>query len=199
MIGPRDIQIVIPHCPHREAEICRLMQSLEASDWPLDESPPIVSFDSQKNQARNALLALKLGVRTGAEWILHLENDVIVNRHLFWNLQTYPQLWSVSFVTLYSCVKPSIQIGENIRRIEPYDGWGAQGILLRRSAAEYAIRHWSRINGFADLRMFRLVGEVSPIEMHIPSLVQHTGRSGANRFHEVDNFAPDFRREVRQS
>jgi len=190
------IQIVIPHCPGRDAELSQLMQSLDESDWPVSEFPPLICYDNQRNQSRNALHALTLGVRTGADFLLYLENDVIVNRHLWHNLQSYPNLQHCSLMTLYGCIHPYSQTSENVRIVHPDHSWGAQGILLSRSTAEHCISHWEHVSqfAFADLRLFHLAGELGANEMHAPSIVQHTGRDGATSFHEVSDFDPDWRR-----
>ena len=198
MSSLKSIQIVIPHCPGRDAELCRTYQSLANSDWPIDQFPPLLAYDDRRDQPRNALKAIILGVRSQADFVLCLENDVLVNRHLWHNLQTYPFLRRLTFLTLYGCVWPYIQVGAHARLVESTAGWGAQGIMLSQQVAQHLVTHWDRKAEFehSDLRMFRLGGEICGTWMHSPSLVQHIGRNGLTAFHEVADFDPDWRRTI---
>jgi len=144
-------------------------------------------------------------LKTDRTHLLFLEDDVIFNRHLGWNLKHWEPL-ACGLVDLASLYNP------NIRRlsVDPQGTWfvadpeavyGSQGMILSRRCAEYTVEHWGEVPGMQDIKFSRLCAQMGGfIYYHLPSLVQHVGKRSAwtddRRFHDTKDFDREYRAAV---
>jgi hypothetical protein len=62
---------------------------------------------------------------------------------------------------------------------EPKTFLGAQALLLRRGAIQWALKDWDSISGMQSQRLARIIGDKGPIWIHRPSLVQHVAENSS--------------------
>jgi hypothetical protein len=148
---------------------------------------------------RQAHRAVSRFLASPAEYLLLLEDDLAFNRHLRHNLERWSPFHSraADFAGLYN---PGIrEVAYNLDHhavaVDPCGAFGNQAVVISRSLAEYAARHWDRYDLPADLRLPRLAAELSrPLYYHTPSLVQHlhTTSTWGGRGHRAIDFDPDW-------
>jgi hypothetical protein len=113
-------------------------------------------------------------------FVLLLEDDLVFNRRLAANLDSWPLLERVQpggafFASLYNANRPFIErrVDERYLVAEPRAAWGAQALLTTPATARFIDSHWDEAQGNPDQRMPRLAGRVTPVYVHLPSLVDH--------------------------
>jgi hypothetical protein len=192
---------VMISCPERES-VCRAtLRDLAETDWSSTvhlERDGGTGTDFHRRQLDTARRALTWGWRSGAEFVLFLEDDLTFNRHLDHNLRAW-DLFQERAITLASLYNPGV--GTRIMcpprawlAAEPSTIFGSQAFLISRHALEHILARWDQIPGLQDIKMSRLAAELGrPIYYHAPSLIQHVGRHSTwnGGFHE----AVDFDRE----
>ena len=99
---------VMISCPDRDAVREQTLESLTESDWA--DAHVHVEMDKtqferrQERQEHTALMALQQGQELDADYLLFLEDDLIFNRHLRFNLECWAPLRqkAVSLASLYN-------------------------------------------------------------------------------------------------
>jgi hypothetical protein len=201
-----EIRALIISCPEREEVRQQTLKNLAATDW--DDHPLLVMLegaglrekDPRIRQSRTALLALKRGLGTNAEYLLVLEDDLEFNRHLRHNLHHWGPL-AEGRVGLASLYNPGLRemaydLPGRAIAVDRSHVFGSQAFLLHRSAAARVTACWNQVSGMQDIRISRLAGRLpQPILYHAPSLVQHVGHRSVwgGRFHQAQDFHPDWR------
>lgn len=201
--APR-IQPVMISCPEREPVRRRTIDNLRQTDWTdapvLLQVDPGTSSDRRARQTECALLGLRQGLASEADYILFLEDDLIFNRHLRHNLLRWNPLRSgaVGLAGLYNprLREMAFDFRNNARIIAPGSIFGSQAFLISRVIARRVVRQWDRIPGMQDVRISRIAGTLkTPVFYHAPSLVQHVGTESVwgGPFHQATDFDPDWR------
>jgi len=172
-------------CRERDRLRSRTLRNLGSSDW--GDSPVSVQLDRARFEDRRdricdaALHALKKSLRTDAEYILLLEDDLEFNRFLRHNLFHWPPLLegSITLAGLYNQDLNVLAYDAKAHSliVEPTSIFGAQAFLISRRTVSYLIKHWRELHEPLDLRLARLAAGLGEfIYYHTPSLVQHIGR-----------------------
>jgi predicted O-methyltransferase YrrM len=193
-------------CDERKPIRSRTLASLEAAGWGV---PACVEIDRstlprpQDRQSESALALLRRAIEDGPELMLFLEDDLEFNRHLPHNLGLWYPLneWRPGEHFFASLYNPTIAEAERHEDLHffvavPEAGYGSQAFLLSLPTARLLERQWHTMAGMQDIKMSRLASRVTPIYYHLPSLVQHVGRStwgGAT--HTAADFSADWRAE----
>jgi len=102
MINPKDIAVVVHTCPARREKWGPLLDSIEQSDIKNRNVDPYFDLAIEPKGASNfekRLHYLSLLCRNArkAPYVLRLEDDIIVNKHILHNLCTWPALDDPSF------------------------------------------------------------------------------------------------------
>jgi len=153
----------------------------------------------------NALRALMIGLGTGADWIVHLEDDIAVCRDLPGSIDRWLTEYASEHYVLYTFHTPYRQVQD--RHAQGLATWpypvqafyGNQCWAIRRADAEdlatyltTRIPTWTTGQGF-DLIIKEWANHAgeSFFLASCPSFVQHIGRESAlhlGRFHENGSF-----------
>ncbi len=165
-----------------------------------------MSGTRQQRQAHTAWLALRHLVRTTrADYILFLEDDLLVNRFLYSNLLNWSPLLE-GRVTLAGLYNPGLKaLACDVKRqaiiVDAHSIFGSQAFLMSRATASFTLKHWNEVEGMQDITMSRLAGRLkAPIFYHYPSLVQHVGRKSVwgGKFHRAADYDPNWRSAIRE-
>ena len=182
--SPARIAAVMISCPERAALREQTLENLAATDW--GGEPVLLQVDRAEHECREirqtvtALLALQSALRTPADYILFLEDDLGFNRHFRRNLDSWALLQNgeIALASLCNLGLPMLA-GHPAARCfvtPPHTFFGSQALLLSRRAAKYIVAHWDEVEGKQDIKISRLAGRLGqPIFCHAPSLVQHLG------------------------
>jgi hypothetical protein len=193
-------------CPERAAVLRNTLANLRASDWAVE--PAVYENrdghpDRRVRIQRGTRAVLERAVESDAEWMLHLEDDLVFNRHLRENLARWPPLTSASperpfYASLFR--PPGLALVEenadsNSAQVAADRAYGNQALLLSRATVRHILTHWDEEVLEADHRLARLAGRLGPLHLHLPSLVQHVGRRSAwgGPFLQTADFAPSWR------
>lgn len=199
VVGELKIHACMISCVQRDRVRERTLKNLARTDW--GNRPVHVQLDRgrfpspQDSQVHNSYLALSRGLKTQADYLLFLEDDLQFNRHLLHNLCHWAPLREKR-VTLASLYNPGVKllacdVAHHTCVADPGPVFGSQALILSRKTALYLLRHWPEIEGMQDIRMSRLAARLNrPIFYHAPSLVQHTGRKSVwgGWFHQASDF-----------
>jgi len=200
--GIFEIQPVIISCPERDELLKRTLAAFTATDWA--SHSPMVHIDTsnfaraQRRQEYNSRAALKAALKTGTEFILFMEDDLIFNKSLYHNLCCWlpPRQEDLFLGSLYN---PGIREWRRCKKdnyfvAEPDAVYGSQCFLMNRQVAKYLVEHWSEVEGMQDIKISRLIARFAPIYYHTPSLVQHVGTQSVwgGRHHTAADFSEDF-------
>ncbi|MBI3417902.1 MAG: hypothetical protein HY043_21625 [Verrucomicrobia bacterium] len=202
-MAPQDVKIsaFMVSCAQRDALRQRTLAKLAATDW--GDEPVRVQIDERRfrgrleSAAHTAWLALRESLKTDADYFLYLEDDLEFNRYFRQNLHSWPVLRRRQ-VYLASLYNPGIRelawdVPNNAILIEPQFLYGAQALLMARTAAQYFLDHWFEAPTPVDLKFGHLTGrQQTAMHYHCPSLVQHIGKKSAwgGRFHQASDFNP---------
>lgn len=132
---------------------------------------------------------------TGADFLLYLEDDLMFNRHLRWNIENWSLIVDGRLVlgALYN-PHPAGYFGEGFSDyyINPNGAWGSQAYLLSREAAAIALREWDKDwGGDQDYKITLSVSSQGyPMYFYKPSLVYHLGKESlvGGRAHQAIDF-----------
>jgi ADP-heptose:LPS heptosyltransferase len=200
------IQAVMISCPEREELRHKTLANLASTDWG-DMSVVVqvdggIGPDHGTRQTDCALIALKKGWDSSADYVLFLEDDLQFNRHIRHNLFHWKPLRerSIALAGLYNpnLRESAYDLTSHARIIAPSAIFGSQALLLSREALGYVIRNWRRASGMQDIRISRLAGRLPfPVLYHFPSLVQHVGDESVwgGRYHRARDFDANWRHE----
>lgn len=199
--GPVSIRAVMISCANRDRLRQRTLRNLAASDW--GDEPVFLQMDgrefaSAKDSATyTSYLALEQALRSQADYILFLEDDLEFNRFLRHNLNCWKILQDgeINLASLYNPhIKPvAFDIPNHAFVAEPHEVYGSQAFLLSLRTVEFVLEHWQEEAGNQDYRMARLAGRLDrPLYYHVPSLVQHVGRKSVwgGFFHQAADYDP---------
>ncbi len=191
-------------CLERENVRIKTLESLKKAGWDMSqlhiEMDAGQGGDFQRRQCRCAFLALKSALRANSDYILFLEDDLIFNRFLHYNLSQWGALRERA-VTLASLYNPRIphyasDVSWHSRITDPHRIFGSQAFVLSASAAKYVVSHWNRVPGMQDIKISRLAARLGrPILYHYPSLVQHRQVPSVwgGVAHQAADFDPNWR------
>ena len=182
------------------------IERLARTDW---AQQPLVCFEDPQWTApldRHRMLvrsALEAARRTHADMFLFLEDDILFNRHLRHNLETWApvRVCRPGDHVFGSLFNPGVQrwrsnAAEQWFEAEPLSAFGSQGIVVSRATLQHMVSCWGIDRStHGDLRLIRLASLVGPILYHQPSLIQHDGRASlwGGPFIEAQDFDPDWR------
>jgi hypothetical protein len=189
-------------CRERQKVRARALRSFEKSDWP--EGGIRLHVDGsggrtrQESLTKNAYRALRHALQgTKADYILFLEDDVEVNRFLHSNLLNWPPLIE-GRITLAGLYNPGLKtLACDVKRqaiiVDPESIYGSQAFLMSRATVSHVLKHWDEVEGMQDIKISRLVAQLGkPIFYHVPSLVQHVGKTSTwgGGFHSAADYDP---------
>jgi hypothetical protein len=192
-------------CPERSDVRKRTLSSLAGSDW--TETPNFVLDDGQGEPSlariqRTWLRALEKAEAANTELVLLLEDDLAFCRHLAHNVFSWPILREqhpgrALFASLYDPGHPFLKEStqDRYRAIHPFSMWGSQAILTTPQTARFLNANWDKSVGNCDLRMPRILGAVTTIYTHLPSLVEHadTPTTWGGFSHRAQTYDPEWR------
>jgi hypothetical protein len=194
-------------CEARRSVRQRTLTNLRAMDW--GDLPVSVEMDSsaserpEERQTETARNALEGAARSGAEYILFLEDDLIFNRHILHNLLSWGPLIrrEIALASLYNPGVPALAWGatENFTLALNEHCFGSQAFLISRDAVRHILNRWHTVEGMQDIKISRLAAQIqSPMYYHTPSLAQHVGKRSVwgGGFHQARDFDPEWKREV---
>jgi hypothetical protein len=202
--GPLRLVACLVSCRARDRMRAQTLRRLARTDW--GEAPVEVVLDEERFSSRierlchTAWRALRVCLRTRADYVLYLEDDLDFNRFLRHNLETWPLLQAreIQFASLYNpCLRElAWDPGRQLTLAEAGSFYGTQAILLGRPLAEYLVEHWAEGPGALDMKWKAQLSQLKvPLLLHSPSLVQHRGRRSVwgGVWHWAPDYAPGWR------
>ena len=194
--------------PGRNRILAATLRSLRQSDCP----PPRIFTDPGDPglpAVQRILLAFHAMLTTAvresdAPWLLCMEDDIAVSRHLLHNLTAWPPLKHGrirTFASLYNATLPRAPHTRPARtwfRADPRYYFSGQALLIARPFALHALAQWDTVTGMQCRRLAAIAARDfpdAPLYVHRPSLIQHTATtSGWNApLHTAPDFDPDWR------
>lgn len=162
------------------------MASLARTDW--NDSPIVVldDIDAESALERQLMLFLRVlrcAASDTAELILVLEDDLLFNKRLRYNIETWFPVRKFAagqyfFGSLFNAgvkfqkVVPALAYAE----ASPQSAFGSQALLLSRATARYMVTCWGvEAAVHTDIKIRSLAARVCSLFYHVPSLVQHVG------------------------
>ena len=192
-------------CAARHAELERTMERLRASGWP--ETPEVVLDDGVGEQAidrihRTWQRMIRRAAESKATYALLLEDDVVFGTWFPHNLLSWKLLHELApsgafYASLYNPRRPFIVSRPEQRFLvaDPRYVWGSQALVMTPPTARFIAANWETAPGNPDQRMPRIAARVTPIYMHVPSLVDHA--PAPTTWGGIEHSAPDFDRDWR--
>ncbi|MDX1952588.1 MAG: glycosyltransferase family 9 protein [Verrucomicrobiota bacterium] len=193
-------------CPVRSELRVQTLASFAETDW---GNPPWLSIDSadqgtpQSRQTHNCFELLSASIQNEWDYFLFLEDDLVFNKYLRWNLQNWKLLNErrPDFITLYNpTLKDLAWDAPNYAAVlDPSRVYGSQALLLSRRLVEYSLLNWDSVIGMQDMKLRSFAERLGkPLYRSCPSLVQHIGTKSAwgGRFHQASDFSGDWKRAV---
>jgi hypothetical protein len=187
-------------CAARQAELERTMERLRASGWP--ETPEVVLDDGVGEQAidrihRTWQRMIRRTAESKGTYALLLEDDVVFGKWfphnlLSWKLLHEPAPSGAFYASLYNPSRPFIINRPEERFLVAAPGyvWGSQALVMTPQTARFIAANWDTAPGNPDQRMPRIAARVTPIYMHVPSLVDHA--PARTTWGGIEHSAPDF-------
>lgn len=207
---PSRIHVYVHTCPQRAHQLSRLTDSLDASD--VGEYEVRVCEAKGLFQVEHWYLEQFDELCRQHEWVLRLEDDVVVSPHLRHNLEHWPArrdpYFAVGSAFRFSCYQDDwtewrvdAQTGSlyTVQRLIA----GGQALLIRSEKWAEVRKHLPRLPGsMMDLGLSDAVFRADlRYYMHRPSLVQTSEvsrdqclHSSSQREHYTTNFNPRFKR-----
>lgn len=169
--------------------------------------PNIYTSTVKLTNNQNALRALQIGLATGAEWIIHLEDDIQVCADLFGSIDRWlhkhatPAYHLFTFHTPYPHVRRAFEAGKESWKYPIHNFYGNQCWAMRRADAHLAVAfleekipQWRSGQGF-DLLLKEWAWATWTNAKYFlascPSFVQHVGTESSlhfGRFHQNGSF-----------
>lgn len=192
------ISVHLLTCPARAASLAATLASWRGSDWgaePLiycDREPERAGEEWGKAARNRRLTDAFAGMLRGVcaeggdekEWLLFIEDDLAFHPRIGSLVRSWAALGDERCV-LASLFNPSLAKtlawGTVARAFaaEPKTFLGAQALLLRRGAIQWALKDWDSVSGMQSQRLARIIGDKGPIWIHRPSLVQHVAENSS--------------------
>lgn len=212
--GPSNARVYIATSKDRESILEQTARELAASDW---GAPPTVLYHDRMRLSFDEISALwykgiEDAYEAGHEWVLFLEDDVTVNRHLRHNLARWAPaaegwadvgvLYTPNLVGDEPFVETNPERGYRVAEVKPdaewprRSIWGSQAMLFSRKMVGLLHENWNRFRGAPDLRTFGVATMTGTrIVYTLPDLVQH--RPGRTAYgtppHRSRTFRPDWK------
>lgn len=181
--APPTFEAFMVSCRERLAVREATLRRLAEGGW---DAPTSVVLDDETGATplerihRTWRRALRQAAASGARFALLLEDDLIVGRFFKQNLISWPLLRRLPpeqafFASLYHApvayhlVRPD----ESYLVARPHSAWGSQALVMPPSLARFIDERWDSEEGNPDMKMPRLAARVTPVYMHLPSLVDH--------------------------
>lgn len=196
------IAAIIITCPERTQLLAQTLEHLAETDW---TGPPHVqmddshSADRRTRQTHNAQRGLAWFLaESDAEFALLLEDDLLFNLHLRWNLERWSPMFDCRlwFGSLYNPNIRRLSDGDDYFLADPNACYGSQAYVLSREAVSVALRDWESVVGMQDIKLTRIISAAGHcLYYHQPSLVQHIGVESAwgGGFHQASDFDRNWR------
>lgn len=194
------ISAVMISCDERENIRNETLSNLKLTDWLWDVEvvldkeyvgPSITSRTERQTLA--AYHALKKALDKKEPWIVFMEDDLIFNRYIAYNIQNWEPIKN-NTLNLGSLYTPnnnrcSVEDGKYWYKADCLRLYGSQFYIMSRLAASWAVDHWYSEIGMQDIKITRL-SRGKPIYYYSPSLVQH--RPIASVWGGISHYASDF-------
>jgi len=153
------------------------------------------------------LHVVEVGLKTGAPWVITLEDDVRVAKDFLWQIDAWLGRHDTAWMQLvplycpYQDMRAAHDLGLDVWTYPVQAYFGSQGMLWRREALA-AFAEWYAAGGidghgeggFCDMQMKAWHLEAWPAVRYfatpVPSLLQHVGRYSALGLHERFHQAP---------
>lgn len=206
-VGVPDVPFtaVMLSCEERHAVRRATLAGLASVGWP---APVAVVMDDGVGESRLERIhrtwrrVIQRAARAETRCVLLLEDDVVFGRHFTHNLSSWRVVHDIPpggalYASLYNPSRPFIvqRPAERYAVAHPNSLWGAQALVMTPSMARYIDVHWDRVPGNPDQRMPVIASRVTPIYLHVPSLVDHapvpTTWGGIE--HAACDFDPEWR------
>lgn len=166
------LSLSVMTCPGRSAALVETLDSIRASDWgepPTVQLDPGFDPDPKRSQTENARQLLERAIWERPDWVVFLEDDVTVNRHLRANLTAWLTGATFRVGTLYH-LKPADAVPCELIG-------GSQALVIRGDWLRPVLVAWPKFHPalMHDLRIYRSVRDTDTplIPVHQPNLVQH--------------------------
>lgn len=196
---------VMLSCEERSTVRRATLVSLANAGWP---APVDVVMDDGVGESRIARIhrtwrrVIQRAAQAETRCVLLLEDDVVFGRYFTHNLLSWPVIHDIPpggalYASLYNPSRPFIvqRPAERYAVAHPKSLWGAQALVMTPNMARYIDVHWDRAPGNPDQRMPVIASRVTPIYLHVPSLVDHapvpTTWGGID--HAACDFDPEWR------
>ncbi len=191
-------------CEQRRPVRDQTLARLTATGWPF---PVALVVDDEMAHSRLERIsrtwrrALHVAAQSSARCVLLLEDDLIFGRWftrnlLSWKLVNDIPAGGALFASLYNPGRPYLArcVTERWVVAQPELVWGSQALVFTPSMARYLERHWDEKEGNPDQRMPRLASRVTPVYLHLPSLVDHAPvpTTWGGMEHVAQDFDPEW-------
>lgn len=192
-------------CEDREASRRATLQGLAAAGWP---GVPDVVMDDGIGETRIDRIhrtwrrVIQRAAGASTPCVLLLEDDVVFGKWFTHNLLGWPLIHQLPpggafYASLYNPSRPFIvqRTAERYAVAYPDSVWGAQALVMTPAMARYLNANWERAHGNPDQRMPRIAARVTPIYLHVPSLVDHAPEptTWGGIEHTAHDFDPEWR------
>ncbi len=188
--GSFDIRAFLVSDSEETALVRRTLQRLAMTDWGAQEIPvyhhPVYPRSYGAKARKNGMLrlvhrALVHARKTGADFILLLQDDLAFNRYLRHNLENWDALLNPDFAlaSLYNPGLPelSCNLNRNLLVASANHVHDGQALLLSSKALNHILEQWNKVNMPWDLKIPRLASDIADgVYLHTPSLVQHVSQ-----------------------
>jgi hypothetical protein len=192
-------------CEERRAVRQATLESLAKAGWParvdvvMDDG---VGASRIERIHRTWRRVIQRAAQAETRCVLLLEDDVVFGRYFTHNLLSWRVVRDIPpggalYASLYNPSRPFLvqRPAERYAVAHPGSLWGAQALVMTPNMARYIDLHWDRAPGNPDQRMPCIASRVTPIYLHVPSLVDHapvpTTWGGIE--HAACDFDPEWR------
>lgn len=192
--SPRDFDVVVQTIPERTAALKETVSSIHASDIAVFE---VRCQKPGETKQDNLIAALKVLAKSGKEWGVRFEDDVIVNRHIMKNLCAWGALRESNFGAGWLFRSAQVSRLPTTKRSpqghlysESPSLVGSLGVLFHVPMIEEFLLdgieiYWDEVNGAQDRSMSLALGyQAKRVYIHDPPLVEHNTKF-------VSSLAPD--------
>lgn len=185
------LPIIVCAEKRRNTSLKITLESFKQTDWPEE---PICMFDGniyedpRKNADSNCLCTLKKFAETDYDYLLYLEDDIIINKHIYHNLTNWYPIKNglLTFGSLFNNFNLNPEnYDNNYEIVKVGDYWGTQGCILSKTAVRYIlnnmdiwnsdfnVKDFDKVYGCQDVRISRTLQNLSKtIYYYVPGLVK---------------------------
>jgi len=199
------ISAVMISCRERDHIREETLTNLKSTDWEWDVNIIIDKdyvetsvTDKKERQALASYHALKQALSKPDPWIVFMEDDLIFNKHIAYNIKNWYPI-ECNVLNLGSLYTPSnnrcsVEDGKYWYKADYLRLYGSQFYIMSRLATSWAVDHWHSEIGMQDIKITRL-SRGKEIYYHSPSLVQHRPVSSVwgGVSHQASDFDEDWK------